>query len=157
MRMERGFSLIELLIVVAIILVIAAIAIPNLLSARISANESAAVATMRSINTAQMSYQMRYNGYADDLVKLGGDPMAASANAAGLQPWITGCAGQPCPKSGYNFAIANVQGNPPYAYDVIAWPLSPQTGKRSFCSDQLSNISQDPNGGNPPVCTAAVN
>src|SRR5438270_13707664 len=107
MRKQRGFSLIELLIVVAIILIIAAIAIPNLLAARIQANEASAVATLRTLNTAQTNYQIVYNSYADNLAKLGGNPMAPTANAAGLVDWLLGCPAQPCPKSGFNFAIVN--------------------------------------------------
>ena len=69
MKREKGFSLIELLIVVAIILIIAAIAIPNLLRAKISADEASAVASIKAINTAELSYQTAYptTGYAPNL------------------------------------------------------------------------------------------
>src|SRR5260221_13879344 len=77
---KRGFSLIELLIVVAIILVIAAIAIPNLIRARIAANESSAVSTLRVMNTAEVTYAMTYgSGYTSGLHALG-------APVAGTQP-----------------------------------------------------------------------
>src|SRR2546426_10728056 len=73
MRKQQVFSLIELLIVVAIILIIAAIAIPNLLRARIAANESAAIASMRTIATAEVNYNITYaaTGYAATLANLG--------------------------------------------------------------------------------------
>lgn len=157
MRKEHGFSLIELLIVVAIILIIAAIAIPNLMSARIQANEASAVATIRTLNTAQQNYQIVYATYADDLAKLGGNAMAPTQARAGLVDWILGCLNQPCPKSGFNFSIINPQGAPIItAYQIIAVPADNSTGRRSFCSDQLSIITFDPNAGNPPVCTRAI-
>ncbi len=159
MRRQHGFSLIELLIVVAIILVIAAMAIPNLLRSKLAANEASAVASMRTVVTAQTTYALTYPtvGYSDNLTKLGAPTGSnpVDASAAGLVDWVLGCATQPCFKSGYYFAIANASGTPVNTFDLSAVPsILGQTGRRGFCTDQKGVITYDPNGGSS--CTSPI-
>jgi len=135
---SRGFSLIELLIVVAIILIIAAIAIPNFLRAKIAANESSAVASVRTINTAEITYANAYPtvGYAAKLADLGGGGgagcVSSSTNGCLLDATLAGGT-----KSGYSFtAVQNGQTNGiNTAYLINADPLKQdQTGVRHFCA-----------------------
>ena len=152
MRRQRGFSLIELLIVVAIILALAAMAIPNLLRSKMSANEASAVSSLHAIANAQTTYQLTYSyaGYADQLTKLANPPpgQPIDENHAGIIYWVLGCSSQPCPKSGYQFSIGSTVGTPISGYVAVGTPLLVgQTGRRGFCSNQASQVTYDPNGG----------
>lgn len=148
---ERGFSLIELLIVVAIILVIAAIAVPSFLHSRIAANEASAVYSVRTINTAQVTYATTYPtiGYAATLNTLAAPASGPVSSAnAGVLDWILGCTTPVCSKSGYNFQITNVTGTPVSAYTVTGVPITIGiTGYRGFCSDNMNPVWIDPTGG----------
>ncbi len=134
MRRTKGFSLIELLIVVAIILIIAAIAVPSFLRSRMAANEAAAVASLRTLNTAQVSYNSAYPtvGYASTLGALGGTTCTPpdSTSACLIDTQLAGGL-----KSGYNFALTSVSGTPSSTYNLVATPtLVNATGIRYVCS-----------------------
>ena len=134
MRKQKGFSLIELLIVVAIILIIAAIAIPNLLRARIAANEASAVASVRTINTAMVSYNSSYPtvGYAAALSNLSGTSCAPPSSTSACLIDNVLASGT---KNGYSFTLSGVSGTPSSTYQIRADPTAPnQTGVRYFCS-----------------------
>ena len=139
---QKGFSLIELLIVVAIILIIAAIAIPNLLRARIAANEASAVGSTRTLNTAEVTYSSTYGTGFAPLASLGGAAgcVAAAATACLVDPVLTTGT-----KTGYTLAAVAATGagtavSPLTTYEVNATPLSLSTGTRAFCSDESGVI-----------------
>ena len=164
-KKQKGFSLIELLIVVAIILIIAAIAIPNLLRSRMAANEASAVGSIRTMNTAAISYNSTYgNGFPATIAQIGTTGSAAPScdNAELIDSVLT--AKQ---KSGYSFDIlpgTKAVAAPPTGctnpgntdgYGAIAVPSQiGTTGQRAFCTDASGVIRFDPTGATPALANA---
>ncbi len=144
---QNGFSLIELLIVVAIILIIAAIAIPSLIQSKMSANEASAVQTARDINTAESVYSIQYGaGFSTTLAALGGTSGLPSSSNALLIPDPVAQTGL---KSGFQF-IYTVTGNTgpggtPSNYTVNGNPIGPgSTGRIWYFTDETMVIRQNP-------------
>src|SRR5258706_6935504 len=143
-RNERGFSLIELLVVVSIILIVAGIAIPNLLQARLAANEASAVSSIRTINTAEISYISNYPtvGYAPTLASLGGTNCNPGDETSACLIDSLLSSGT---KQGYTFTSTGIVAAPAASYLAVASPVA-GSGNRSFCSTEEATINYDPSG-----------
>lgn len=141
---SKGFSLIELLIVVAIILIIAAIAIPNLLRSRIAANQASAVGSLRTLNTAEITYSSTYNsGFSATMLYLeNGTSATPTSTAAGLIDSILASGS----KSGYSFTYSAAQTDSAGRidnYSITAVPINTSTGTNYYFTDQSGVIRQN--------------
>jgi len=144
-KRQKGFSLIELLIVVAIILIIAAIAIPNLLRSKMAANEASAVGSLRTLNTACVTYSTTYGGYPNALSDLG-PAASATSTAADLIDSVL----KSGTKSGYTFTYTkggtDASGNV-LSYTIASAPVTANTtGQRTFFTDQSGVIRANATG-----------
>jgi len=154
-KRQKGFSLIELLIVVAIILIIAAIAIPNLIRARIAANQSSAAASLRTLASASAMYQTTYQDGYEPTIAVLGPASPATCDAAGLiDSTLLAAFTPPGAKSGYSFAFtagtqpvgaaANGCGAKGFSdmFSMTASPASASTGTEYYCVDATNVIYQ---------------
>jgi type II secretory pathway pseudopilin PulG len=144
-KWQRGFSVVEVVVLVAILLVVAAIAIPNLLHSNLSGNESSGVASLRTLNAACANYSMLYGGYPGSLSNLGPGDAANSTSAALIDAALASGT-----KSGYVFTYTagaiGIGGNV-LSYNITANPTTPgSTGRRRFFTDQSGVIRANRSG-----------
>lgn len=138
-RRQRGFSLIELLIVIAIILIILSIALPQMSKSRMHAQEMAAVATLKTINTVQTQYMSQFGNFAGSLAQLGPPPAGGGAEGPNNAALISGSLASGT-SGGYNYTITAS----PSGYAVSAVPKAfGSTGRRTFYTDQTGIIRQN--------------
>ena len=160
-RRQRGFTLMELLIVMSIMIILMLIAIPNFISMKASANETSAMQSLRAIYQAQIQYQTSFpaNGFACSLPALGGNASAGPPSPQAAQVLQGELAqGQ---KSGYTFNIVNctkvtVNNQDMFtSYEVTAVPQAVgKSGHKGFCIDQAGEIKADLSGGTN--CTQSI-
>jgi type IV pilus assembly protein PilA len=168
MGRQKGFSLIELLIVVAIILIIAGIAIPNLWKARIAANQAAGIGSVRTINTSEATYSTTYAGagYAPDLKTLGPNgadctnPISVTSTSACLIDGVLGCASATCNKNWYGYTITSSAptATPVPDYFITAISLTKTAATQDYCSNTDAVVRFQPTTGSgiadPKTCSA---
>jgi prepilin-type N-terminal cleavage/methylation domain-containing protein len=146
MRNQKGFSLIELLLVVAVILIVSAIAVPNFMRSRMRANEANAVAAIRVIHTSAVTYATTYSdlGFPAQLTNLGGaNPCTATSTSACL---IDDVMAQGT-KEGYSYVWTGDGLTPSVGFTLTGTPQVVGTsGQRMFCTDQVGTIFYDPSG-----------
>jgi type IV pilus assembly protein PilA len=140
---KKGFSLIELLIVVAIILIIAAIAIPNLLRAKIAANQASAVGSLRTLNTACIAFATSYGQFPAALTNLG--PIATGSTASSTSADLIDSVLSAGTKSGYVFSFTPGASN--QSYSITATPITVgTTGQGMYFTDQSGVIRVNTSG-----------
>lgn len=141
MAYKKGFTLIEIIIVVAIVLTLSVIAIPSMLRVRISANESAAISSLRTVSSAAENYRTIEGEYPGSLNNLAVPPQGPAYIDSTL-----GCATEPCAKDGYRFQWAGGGVGNPSTYSAVGSPQTAGTsGNRRFCVDQAGVIYQSNN------------